>query len=424
MTQTLAKLFNVNPPEVRHRRHEMVDMGKTVASVDSGTPESKRSLDTTIKHLDKTKLRDAYMNDAVLYNGINEKVRIMFAAGYEFGDLKSKKIKEFYDDFRDNSDFDEVFPDCARFYFIYSDSWMEKVKGRSKKIENVALINSESMDYKKVGGQPELNNQGKPVGYIQKLTTPTPEGEYEIPLEAKEVIHFDFFGVGDMFYGLGDIEPIYNLSLSKVNMENGLGEVTLRLAYPKYYAQLGDDMHEPTQEQIDELAADLASLDYESTLTVPYFYQVKILEPSRAHILREHLDYFIDQEITGLGVPKPYVTNGGDATNRATLGNLNDNFERTIRDYQRKFGRKIEKELLKPMAEEQGFKEYPKIIWGRLDLDSIDAKADRLAKYGKHGYIVPDMGLENKLRAEEDLPLRTEAAVIEKPKTPEEPETK
>jgi len=423
MAQTLSKLFNVNPPEVRHRRKEMVDMGKTVAAISAGVPESKRSFDSTIKHLDKEKLRDAYMTDAVLYNGINEKVRIMFTAGFEFGDLKSNKVKEFYNDFRDNSDFDEVFEDCVRFYFIYSDSWMEKVKSK-KYIDNVALINPETMEYKKVGGQPELDAKGHPVGYIQKLTTPTPQGEYEIPLKAEDVIHFNFFGVADMFYGLGDIEPIYNLSFSKVNMETGLGEVTLRLAYPKYYAQLGDEMHEPTQEQIDELAGDLATLDYESTLTVPYFYQVKILEPTRAHILREHLDYFIDQEITGLGVPKPYVTNGGESTNRATLGNLNDNFERTTRDYQRKFGRKIEKELLKPMAEEQGFKEYPKIIWGRLDLDSIDAKADRLAKYGKNGYIVPDLELENRLREEESLPLRKKAAVVEEPEAPKKPKVK
>jgi len=382
----------------------------TVAQV-SADPESKRTSGGEEGRVEKEKLRLAYMNDPLLFNGINEITRTIFSGNWEFTDAPDN-VLEFFNEFRNGSNLDTMFEDCVRYFFIYGDSWMEKVKNENRsKIVDVALINSEEMDYKKEGGAVMLDEKNNPTMYVQTLPRSV-DGKRKIDLEAADVIHFKFNAVGDGFYGIGLIEPIYRISLSKVNMEDGLTEVTIRLAYPKYWGKVGDKMHEPTPDHISELLDELTEVDYQSVIVTPYFYDIGILEPKQIHILREHLEYLNDQECAGMGVPKPYVTMRGEKLNKATLDNLNDDFERNIRDYQRKFARHMEQELFKLIAEEQGFDEYPLIKWGRVDLDSVDNRAVRLVNYVKNGLISAQevekaVSIESIIREEEGLPQLT-----------------
>jgi len=117
---------------------------------------------------------------------------------------------------------------------------------------------------------------------------------------------------------------------------------------------------------------------------------LKILESKKAEKLREHLEYFREQEIAGLGIPKPFATGGGEATNRATLGNQSGMFQLTLRDIIDKTIDAIRRYMFKPICDLEGFKVVPTLKWDVIGADELDKKAKRILSYIKAGVISPD----------------------------------
>jgi len=125
-------------------------------------------------------------------------------------------------------------------------------------------------------------------------------------------------------------------------------------------------------------------------LAVPFYYDLKMLESKKAEKLKENLDYFQDQEVTGLGIPKPFATGGGEATNRATLGNQDSMFQLTLRDIIDKTIDSIRKYMFRPICELEGFKEVPNLKWDVVATDELNKKAARLVGYIKAGVLAAD----------------------------------
>ena len=103
-------------------------------------------------------------------------------------------------------------------------------------------------------------------------------------------------------------------------------------------------------------------------------------------------------------MPSAFVTGKGEETNRATLNRQEYLAKISLKHIIRNTCRVIEREIFKPFCEQRDLKSVPKIKWHEIVLEELDSKAERLLKYAKGGYIVPDRHIEEAIRREENLP--------------------
>jgi len=214
------------------------------ASVKSTVPEFKR--------LDLAEAERIYLSDALVRNAINTSVHL-FDCDYDI-EAPSSRIKEEVQIFLDSIDFPQLRRDIARDAFIYGDAWCELIY-KNNRLIGVVSLNPRSIDYQKSNlGAIKLDRYGNPVGYIQYVSSEqmsdpqvsnklvTVGGVTGIPLRNDQVARFYFDKVGDGWYGLGLIEPIYSVTLGKNEAEMGLSHVIHKVGFPVVVMSVGDSV--------------------------------------------------------------------------------------------------------------------------------------------------------------------------------------
>jgi hypothetical protein len=377
-----------------------------------GDPKAQKTTPTTTR-VPMVELELTYLHNPTIFNGINKITQTIMSANHEIT-ATDPKVKEYFVKFTDelgNSGSDitweELLSQIYKFQCIYGKAWIENIW--NKKNTNIVdwdLIDPKKMDYAKNTQQKlALDKFGKPLGYVETLPYDVPANPQVLPeairklitlppnaifLEPKRIALIKLFAVGDGFYPIGLVEPIYKTSLRKLNIEEALANAIWRHGFPIMLASVGDSNHEPTPQQVKSILDKLKDVNFKQELSMPYYYDLKILEAKKAEKLREHLEYFKEQEIAGLGIPKPFATGGGEATNRATLGNQGDMFQLTLRDIINKTVFSIRKYMFKPICDIEGFKEIPNINWDLIGPDELDKKSKRMIEYVKAGIFTPE----------------------------------
>ena len=401
------------------------------APSEEGIPLGKKSTPEIIR-IEKNKLEQMYISNPVVFNSINKIVQIMMAAGYSIigEDESVKVITEFLDSVGEiggEYDWDTLLETIVKHCSIYGNAWIEKIYNKAgTRIVDLDFIDPKKMDYARDSNQKiVLDKFNRPVGYVQTLPMDIdvenkiepPEGvvlpSNSIFIPPERIIHFQLYTVGDGFDGIGLIEPIYKTAIRKLNMEQALANSWWLTGFPLKKGKVGDINHEPTEEQLKRMAESIKNLDYKSSIVLPYYADVEILEAKRPERLKEQLNYFIDQEITGLGMPKAFATGLGEETNRATLARQEYLLKLSLKDITTRIARTITTKLFKPLAEMNKMKSYPTLKWGEIAIEELDSKSKRLIAYAQAGIIRPDKDLETYIRKVEGLPEKPRTQVKE-----------
>lgn len=400
----------------------------TVATGDSGEPSTVK-VTPKVKRVDLDELELTYMHNPTLFNGINKIVQTIMSAHHEVA-AKDPKIKKYFDNFIANlgnsgSDltWDELLSNIFKHQCVYGRAWIENIfNQKGNRIVDWDMIDPKTMDYAKDSQERIVFDKfGKPVGYFQKIPymdaeaivkdIPTklpprvvkPTGYKSIFLETEQAAQIKLFTVGDGFYPIGLIEPVYKTSLRKMNIEEALANAIYRHGFPIIWAQLGDINHEPTPQQIQNMLTKLKDINFKQEIATPYYYNLHIIESKKAERLREHLEYFKEQEVAGLGIPKPFATGGADGANHATLSNQASMFQLTLRDIINKTTYSIEKYMFAPLCKYENFKEIPKLKWDIVGANELDNKAKRLMGYIQSGLLKPDLKMSEFIKKVENL---------------------
>jgi hypothetical protein len=390
----------------------------------TGKPETKKST-PMLQRVPLNELELVYIKDSTVFNSIN-KIRQTIMSAHHTLKCRDKKVLAYFEAFTQNlgnsgSDitWDELLSRIFLHQCIYGRSWIENIYNtRGNRIVDWDMVDPKTMDYAKNTNQKIVMDRfGKPIGYIQTIPyseaiifpnqSKAPEnvslGTNDIFIEPKRIAQIKLYTVGDGFYGIGLIEPIYLNSIRKQNVEEALASAIWRHGFPIMWAQLGDLQHEPTPQQIQTMLEKLKDLTFKKEIATPYYYNLQILESKKATKLQEHLDYFQNQQVTGLGIPKPYATGIGEATNRATLNNMSDLFQLTLRDIITNTCDSIQKYMFRPVCQLEGFKEVPRIEWDMVGIDELDRKSKRILEYIKSGLLPADMKIQDYIKKVEDL---------------------
>jgi hypothetical protein len=142
-----------------------------------------------------------------------------------------------------------------------------------------------------------------------------------------------------------------------------------------------------------------------------------LVESRKPEKLKDHLVYFEDEEIAGLGMPAAFATGKASDVTRAALSRQEYLMKLSLNSYMDECIETIENKLFVPMALQYGFFEkkkigsriykvarYPKINHGAINLEELDSKSARLVEYAKVGLLTPDKFIEEQIRKSEGLP--------------------
>ena len=378
------------------------------------------------KRVSPKDLETIYMREGMVYSWVNKFSEAVLSANYRV-ETSNTREQQIMDAFLKACNFRELLRNTIRNELIYGNAFWEIIS--DGKIKKVALLDTKMMDFLRdsLGGI-IMEIDGKPKAYVQyvpwnvdlrnvpedRRVSQTPKfPDYQsgkgILMQRDEVVHFVFNRVGSSHWGVGIIEPIYNLILVKQNAEQGFAEAIQRIAYPRLWIKVGDSTHPPTVEAIDHVREQLSNLETKDQFVAPYYYEPIVLEAKKTEKMTLNLQYFIDQIVAGLGGPKPFITGTGEKMNRATLGDMKLLFERSLKEVQEELSSKIENEVFARIAKDYKFNSIPKLIWEEISVESIDSKAERLASYVKAGLLTPDPEIERIIRRIEKLPEKEES---------------
>jgi len=375
------------------------------------------------KRVSPKDLETIYIREGMVHQWINTYSECVLASNYRIiaGNTREQRKIE---DFLSTCNFRKLMRNSIRHQLTYGNAFWELVKNAGgSKVVTLAWLDPKIMDVTRdTQGKIIYGPDGKPKSYVQytrwgfdltkvpedRRVQQMPKFDYQsgqgILMNRDEVVHFAFNEVGEAWWGVGIIEPIYNLILIKQNAEQGFAEAIQRTAYPRIWVQVGDEAHPPTQEEIDDVWKKLSELETKHQFVGPQYYKPIILEPKKTEKLALNLQYFIDQMVAGLGGPKPFVTGTGEKTNRATLGDQKLLLERRFKETQEELSEKVKAEVFARIAQQEKFKTIPRLEWDEVSTESLDSKAERLLKYTKAGLLLPDKSIRNLVRRIERLP--------------------
>jgi len=388
-----------------------------------GNQESKR-IESDIVRVPREELMQQYVSDPLVFNSVNKYVQIIMAAGFHFegSDESVKGAEEFFNkigDYGGEIDEDILLAETYKNQFVIGSNWYENIYNKTRaKLVDLDIINPITIDYvRDNSGNVLLSDYGNPKGFVQNLrgiVDIEQKFQDEIPDEADiseklflppwKVTHFKLYTIGDNLDGLGIVEPIYNSGNRKLNIEQGYANAARRLGYPIITAQIGDSLHEPTPQQKEDTLNEIADVDYKSSFAFPYYVKLGLLESKKPEKLSEHLDYFQNAQVTGLGLPQAFASGSGEATNRSTLARQEYIMKLSLKEVIKRTTKTINKNILSVLAKQNKWEDVPRMVWNEVSLEELDSKAKRIVSYAQAGLIKPTENIEKYIKHIEGLP--------------------
>jgi len=403
---------------------ETIELAQSLTGNSAGQPMGKKST-PQIERIELAKLEEIYLNDPVVFNSINKTVEVIMSAGYTLkgSDESISYVEEFLDNIGTRGGYTEwmsLLETIFTHQCIYGRAFNEIIyNAKQTKIMDLDFVDPKKIDYaKNMSNRIALDKYSNPLGYVLSLpymemtgdlkSDPVPSQVYlntnQIFLKPERLAHYKLYTLGDGFYGIGLVEPIYKTANRKLKMEEALANVYMRTGFPTRMALVGDKFHEPTLEMLQRATEELEKSTYRSVFATPYYNEVKILEANKPEKLRQHLDHFVEEENTGLGLPSAFATWKGGEVNRATLNRQEFLYKLSLKEIINKTIKTLERDVFSKIAKLNNLKDTPRIKWNEINLEELDSKSKRLVAYTQSGLITPDKQIETIIRQQEGLP--------------------
>ncbi|MEM0050711.1 MAG: hypothetical protein QW424_05320 [Candidatus Bathyarchaeia archaeon] len=283
-----------------------------------------------------------YRKSAVVNAAINNLVDMIVGVGY-YTESDDPRAKEIVDEYAEEVNLDGFLRVVCRnmlvFGFAPVERWWDDTLQLKPLPPQTVYV--------------EMDERGNISGYKQR----TWSGRY-IDFQLDEIIWFSHTAHPGNPYGVGLIEPIYELITYKEKILEDICKIVHRYASPlNIWITRGDisglknavESREPDEDIFIGRAA-------------PEDIQIKTLEMDPRGKYTDYLE-IINQEIYEcLQAPLlTYLKNATEASARVQL----EVIQRHVDGVQRYIKRVVEREIFKPVVERAGGKEVPKIRWGK-----------------------------------------------------------
>lgn len=313
----------------------------------------------------------------------------------------------------------EVIPNMVRQMVVHGNSWNEIVPNKAHdNVVKLDLRDPKYMDYSRYEQSRTIkfDKFGIPQYYVQYLRSDLERRHFNkrglinqlgypaIKYEIDQILNARLYTVGDNYDGVGLVESVYNTTISKINMQDVMSQSYLNMGFPLMGLEVGTDTVFPNKQMIDEAAEIMKNKNERTGFAYPHWVKPHIFEPKTSERMKNQLEYFIDQIISGLGVPKALVTGIGEQENKQTLKEQKEVFRLRIKSIEQKISRAVEIQVFSQIAAWNGWDEIPRLVWREPEASSMEDKALRITEYVKAGLLTPDEEIEKLIRKMENLP--------------------
>jgi hypothetical protein len=370
--------------------------------------------------IDPYELERCYYMNPIVFNAVNAYGAIFLSSDYEVVGASDDEI-EFTKKFLDDNDWRSLLLEIVMQQCIFGKAWIELISGdKSKKLMALNAVDPKSMDFRRDSfARIIYDKHGMPDSYFQYLSfmdapdqvpgetfqqNPYGRTGRGIEIESSKMAVFPLYISSGQASGIGLIEPIYDVVKDSNTFRKGLAQSISRHGFPISVTYVGDEKHQPTTEEIDNVYQQIKNINERNELVMPYYYKTDILESKKSVQLSSHLSYYDDLIIAGMGVPMAYVMGAGEGLNKSTLDKQNLMFTRRIKMMQYNISEVTRATIFRRLASENGFDSVPKLIWEEVSLDDVESKAERLYNYIRYGVLTPSKELEDYIRKIEHLP--------------------
>ena len=415
--------------------------GMTTFNLSTNLDLSRKESGVTITNISSRGVRTVdfkmidfiYLKDGVSFNIINKMVQTIMKADYKM--ITDKKgIGTYFENFFDEigrigeeTTLKKLFEFIFKDLFMYGNSFVELIYNkRGNKIVDLKLINTEMVDYARTKeGNIAIDENSKPIGYMisipygmsargkgdiipEKYKRFISKNNQQIFLLPKRIAHFKINAFGDRYWGVGLLEPILQQVLRKKSIEEAqTNSIYTRGTYP-VIAEVGDINHEPSESELKAVLETLQNMRHDRYFSFPYFVKIKPLEVGSTDAASESMLYLTQDQAAAAGIPMPFATSAGEATNRATLNNQQQIFELVLEYYADEVTDSFQRFILRRIKEVNNLKTTPKVVWGDIKAEEKNDKAKRLNLAITDGIIAPAEAREYTLNAEDLEPNEKE----------------
>ncbi len=424
--KTISQLLSKN-----NSRRKRSTLKLTNPESSKGVPASGRETPMDDR-VDAAKLERAWRRIPIINNGVNKMTQMIMSKNWRI----EGENEEFFKDFVDNvgqvgttNDFNEMLEAIFRYQLIYGEHYIELVEAKEdNSIVDLTMVDPKRMDYaKKSNNNIALDRFGSPIGYSQTMPfgykRRTTEQIHEVPSDVSlnnrmeiffpedRVAHFKLYTYGEGFYPVGLIEPAFLAAERNFQLQDDFADKAHNSLFPLRYAKVGDETHEPTPDEIDEVLKNLKKANSKSEGALPYHVDLDVLEAENPDMMIDFFEHFDSEIVKSLGIPKSIAEGEATRVNRASLQSQIRVWEVTMMDIIQRTTNTIENQIFAPIAEEEGFDDYPEFKFEfevdprhqieratrfRGDVSATQPKPQGSSPMGGPGY--PDIGEKSDVR--------------------------
>ena len=378
------------------------------ASTASGKTKSEVGK-TNVKRIKKDRLELLYAKDSSIFQGVNLIANQTTAPGIIFEE-GSQEARDFIREWSHDKRLLSVLNRATRHILVFGSAYVELVFNKTKDgIVSLVAIDPKSMEViKDMGtGKPEFTDNGELVGWVQETVygqkikfTEEEDGDLH-----PRIVQFNLYQLTEGSRGLGIVEPLAKASNVKLQLEDAAGEAAFRLGMPLLHAQMGDEAHYPTDNDLHKMSETLKNINNENVVVTPYTVDIDLLQPKELRALSNVLDYFRMLVSGGLGVPSLILYGKGEDVNKATATTLIEQFYRNVLTYQERVAEQAQ-EIIRRVCKLEGYseEEIPYLRFKDPKVESLDTFVDNVSELVEKSVITPDRELENYVRERQGLP--------------------
>ncbi len=380
--KTISQLLSDETTETLKKVHSPSETG--------GTPATKQKTPVD-NRVDFEKLETVWRRVPVVHNAVNKMTQMIMSKEW-FLEGAPDDVIEYYEDFFDqvgtvgpNQDFNDLLETIFRYQIIYGEHYVELVGAEEDdEIVDLAMVDPKKVAYARTDyHNVALDKYGNPIGYVQKLPMgyrldeqvyEPPEGlnlglaENNIYLPNERVAHFKLYTYGEGLFPVGLIEPAYASAQRNLELQKDFADNTKSTLFPMRYLLYGDEAHPPMPDAMDDMLQNIQASGNKTEAVLPYYVETGMWEAENPETILDFFDFFDEEVVKALGIPKSIAEGQATRVNRASLQSQIRVWEVAMMDIIKRTCNTIEKQIMEPIARQQGFDEYPNFNF-RFEVD-------------------------------------------------------
>jgi len=386
-------------------------------------PEKRRE-----PSVSKEQLELLYRIDGLTFRVVQKYIEKMLGAGYY---LKggSERAREICQEFCERIDIIFILGEIIRDIFVTGNgtAWTElgyTPDGRD--IIEVKLINPKSgidfirdtqdailydTDLRPIGFE-----LGGVLGYPKiKWTKDAIEEEGKIvwrPTRKEEdgrdrIAYFKLVGVGEEELGMSPLEPGYKAALTRMNLEDTVGNTAFRAAsVVAYVGAKEEDPRAIPDEVINQVSKELQDIDQFSIWAFRRNVELTSFPIPRVTDFERLMYYFADLQASSTGIGLALILQPLERGYRGDIEIAREEFRESVRLFQKILSYQVKENFFKRLLKARGIplEETPNFVLRERERGIALSTARRLSAYARYKLITPDPNLESWIREQEGLP--------------------